>query len=173
MRAIAVASLALAVLAGAPAQAGKYNIETKEITLVEPEDGHALLYVIRTSKGGMAVTMWTFVDETFVGVTRGPGYTFAQVPPGRRMIWTKAENVAALDVDLEAGKTYYMKQVVLPGFGKARTRVEMLTEAEGIAAIKKAKKRSEPTAKAEEKAGKILEEQLDRAREKAAKKESD
>lgn len=165
--------LTMTSMFASPAIAGKYNTEEKTMVDVSPEEDKALVYIVRSSRTGGMIYIWTFVDEQFAGVTRGPGYTYIQVDPGPHMIWSRAENVSAMNVELEAGETYYVKQAVLPGFGKARTRVELLDEEKGRKALKKAKKLSTPTPEASAKAAEFVDRLLDKAKEKAARGDDD
>ena len=165
---LAVPALALTLGTG-HAQAGKYNEEVDKVELVEPEEGKALVYVVRPTKAAFSIYFWSFADDQFLGLTRGKGYAYKQMDPGTYTVWTKAENVAAIDVELEAGNTYYFRQKVLPGFGKARARTELLDEKDGKKALERVKKLSRPTEKGLEKARELAEKHLELAREKAAK----
>jgi hypothetical protein len=53
------------------------------------------------------------------------------VAPGKHVLWSKSENVDALEMTFEAGKTYYIHQQVQMGWGRARTKIEPLSDAEG------------------------------------------
>ena len=133
-----VLSLALTLSAAAPAWAGEYfdrNKDDKEFG--EPRDDAALVYFLRPSSGAMAVRSWAFVDDELACVSRAKGYCFVHVPPGKHMIWGKAENISTLELDLEAGQTYYVKMKILPGFGMARVRVELMEAAEAEKKLKK------------------------------------
>ena len=166
---VLASALASPVATITPAHAGKYaektRIEQKEI---EPPEGRALVYVLRTSRMGSAIYVWTFVDEELLGVTRGRAYAATDLAPGEYVLWSKAENVSATTLVVEAGETYYARQVVLPGFGKARTRIELLNTEEGLEALERIDKVSRVTEAGRAKARTISERLLKLARERAA-----
>lgn len=96
----------------------------KEIAV--PED-KALVYVYRPSSAGFAVRMEVTCDGQSLGSTKGKRFIYALLDPGKHTIKSKAENTATLDVDLEAGKTYYIHQRVKMGALMARTELELVT----------------------------------------------
>jgi hypothetical protein len=71
------------------------------------------------------------IDDEILGINKGESYFFAYVAPGKHVFWSKSENVDALELTVEAGKTYYIQQHVRMGGFRARTKLEVLDEAEG------------------------------------------
>ena len=118
----------------------EYVTFTKEHPLGEAKPGQALLYVVRPTSIGFAIKSFFFVDDAIRGINRGSSYFFVDVPPGKHVLWSKSENVDALELQFEAGKTYYVQQKVQPGWGRARTRLELLSDAEGKEALAKCSK---------------------------------
>jgi hypothetical protein len=98
----------------------------------EATDDMALVYFFRPATMGAAIKTWGFVDDQLVGVSKAKGYYFAPVPAGKHIVWSKAENTSAVEVDLKAGETYYFKQGIRMGFNKARVETMQIdaTEAE-------------------------------------------
>ncbi|MDH3284166.1 MAG: DUF2846 domain-containing protein [Acidobacteriota bacterium] len=170
---LVAAFVLVALVSGAPAVAGKYTVEEKTDRLAEPEEERATIYIVRRAKAGALIYFWSFADDQLVGVTRGPGYNWAYLEPGQYTIWSKAENVSAITLEVEAGKTYYIRQTALPGFGKARVRTELVSEQKWQDLMKKVKKISIPTEEGLEKARELAAKHLGLAREKAAKNEDD
>jgi hypothetical protein len=121
-----------------------------------PEEGKALVYVVRPTSLGYAIKSFFIVDDTPAGINRGSSYFFVQVEPGRRVFWSKSENVDALELEVEAGKTYYLQQHVQVGGFRARTKLEVLDETEGKAALAKCRKHGTMTAKGRAKAAEIV-----------------
>ncbi len=113
-------------------------MQNEKVTLEPPPDA-AVVYVVRPAMLGKAIKAWAFVDETTIGVNKGKHYTFATVPPGRHVFWARAENVSALEMNVEAGVSYYLKQGVQMGGLKARVKLVAVSEMEGKAAIEKCK----------------------------------
>jgi hypothetical protein len=83
--------------------------------------------VYRPSSAGFAVRMEVTCDGQSLGSTKGKRFIYALLDPGKHTIKSKAENTATLDVDLEAGKTYYIHQRVKMGALMARTELELVT----------------------------------------------
>ena len=54
----------------------------------------------------------------------------AQVEPGKRIFWSKAENTSAMELEVAAGETYYFKQSIRMGFGKAQVKMVQIDESE-------------------------------------------
>ena len=72
------------------------------------------------------------------------------------MFWSKSENVDAVELDVEAGKIYYIQQHVRGGAFRARTKLEVLDEAEGERLLAKCKKYGIITDKGIEKGQEIV-----------------
>jgi len=163
----------LTLLAGPLSFAGDLYTKHKktEPTFGEPAADTALVYVIRPSTMGAAIKTWAFSDEELIGVTRGRGYAFANVPPGERLVWSKAENTFALTVNLEAGKTYYFKQQIMPGIGKARAKLVPIDEATAAKLIRKCGW-AEPNDAARVRAAEIVANRLEKAQRNAAKRDA-
>ena len=104
---------------------------SKEHRRGQPKADKALIYVLRPTNVGFAVKSWFFSDGEVLGVNRGSSYFFAEVDPGKRVFWSKSENVDAVELEVGAGKTYYLQQHVKIGGLKARTKLEVLDATEG------------------------------------------
>lgn len=112
----------------------------KERVYGEPTEHTAIVYVVRpASFQGKVIKSWAFVDQEPIGVNKGKHYTFASVEPGKHVFWARAENTSALELDIEAGKTYYLKQKVKTGALKARIKLIQIDETEGQVAVEKCK----------------------------------
>lgn len=119
---------------------GEYVIFTKDHPTGTAKPDRALLYVLRPTSVGAAIKSFFFVDDTIVGINRGSSYFFVDVPPGRHVLWSKSENVDAVEMVLEAGKTYYVQQQVQMGGFKARTKLEVLSDEDGRVKLEKCSK---------------------------------
>lgn len=161
----------IALAASSVALAGEYYTKHKKDArqFGEPTEDQALVYVIRAAKMGGAIRTWTFYDEELIGVSRSSGYSFTHVPPGERLIWAKAENTSALRVNLEAGRTYYFKQKILPGLGKARVKLLQVDKAEADKLLRKCGW-AEATTEGRQRAAEIVSKRLERAEQNATKR---
>lgn len=163
----------LALVAG-PAGAAKdddehaYLVKHEEKQWAQPRPDKALVYVVRPANVGFAIKFWAFADDKFLGVTKGNNYTYAFVEPGERIFWSKAENVNAIKMNFQAGKTYYIQQRVRMGGIKARVKLELLGEAEGKKFLEECKYVT-PTERAVAKAQEYVEKNYAKAKEAASK----
>lgn len=164
-------TLVLLILTGlvcAPAMASVYFTKHKgDERRAEPEEGHALVYVFRPATMGAAVKTWAFAGEDLMMVSKAKAYSFAQVPAGKTLLWTKSENTSALELDLEAGETYYLKVKIKMGINKARAKLMQVDAAEAAKYFAKCGY-VEPTADGLARAAEIVANRLERAETKAA-----
>jgi len=165
-----VATVVLLVAVGVTL-AGEYYVKHKgEQRKGEATDEMGLVYVFRPATLGAAIRTWAFADDQLIGVSKAKGYYFAQVPEGKRVIWSKAENTSALNVEIEAGETYYFKQAIRMGFGKARVKMIRIDENEAQEYFQKCSF-CEPTEEGRQRAVEIAANRMERAEDNAAKKE--
>ena len=176
---------ALTLSAPALAASEEKDSDEKESGYVQFTDDHpvgdvqadkALVYVVRPTSMGFAIKSFFMVDDAIVGINKGSSYFFTHVDPGKHVFWSKSENVDALELAAEAGKTYYIQQHVKMGGFKARTKLEVLDEAQGKEALAKCHKHGTLTAKGLAKGAEIVaehkkdtQEDLDRRARKAEK----
>jgi hypothetical protein len=108
MRSVAVLTLLVASsLLGFSADHARAATRSATKQLAEAKADAALVYLIREKRfQGSARTMFVFADETFLGTLDNDTYSFAYVPPGKHLLWLNWARVN-VEVDLEAGKTYY------------------------------------------------------------------
>ena len=154
-----------AVAGGSGARAADYVEFSKEHPLAEAQADKALIYVVRPTSVGAAIKSFFFSDEEVLGINRGNSYFFARVDPGRHVFWSKSENVDALELDVQAGGTYYIQQHVQMGGFRARTRLEVLDEARGREALAECKKHGTLTGEGREKGAEIVRDHLQDTRE--------
>jgi hypothetical protein len=156
----------------------------KEQVEGEASPDKALIYVMRPANVGFAIKSWFFADDEVLGVNKGNSYFFAHVNPGKHVFWSKSENVDALEMEVKGGEIYYFQQHVQMGWGKARTKIEVVDGEEGRRILAKCPKHSlmtetgrargqELAAKYREATLKDLERRAREQEEKAAKKETD
>jgi hypothetical protein len=136
-RRIHVPLIILALLIAAEVTAGEYAEVEKSRPEPQPTGDQAVVYVVRPALAGKAVKMWAFVDTTPIGVNKGRQCTYALVPAGRHIFWARAENISAMEMDIEPGKIYYLKQDLRMGVMKARVALEVLAPEEGEKALAK------------------------------------
>jgi hypothetical protein len=170
MRKSVLIMLLMLVSALSVAQAAEYYTKHKG----DKREGEAtadsgLVYVFRPAITGAAIKTWSFADDQLLGVTRAKGYSFALVPAGSRVIWSKAENTSAIELEVEGGRTYYFKTAIRPGLSKARVKLVQITEAEARKYLKKCSY-CEPTEAGRARAAEIAANRVEKAVRKAAKR---
>jgi hypothetical protein len=151
---------------------------TKQHPLGEVNPDKALIYVVRPTSAAFGIKSFFLCDDEILGINRGKSYFFAHVEPGKHVFWSKSENVDALELEVKAGKTYYIQQRIRMGAFRARTKLEVLDEADGEKALMKCKKHGTLTARGREKGAEIVrdhkkdtQEDLDRRAKEAQKGE--
>ncbi len=92
----------------------EYLIQHEQQQWGAPKTDQALVYILRPATT-WPTKIWAFAGERFLGVTTSDTYTFAYISPGEHVFWSKAENVNAIRMNVEAGKIYYIQQHVQPG----------------------------------------------------------
>ncbi len=147
---------------------GAYLVKHEQKQWAQPRSDKALVYIVRPANVGFVIKFWAFADDKFLGVTKGNNYTYAFVDPGERVFWSKAENVNAMKMNFEAGKTYYIQQRVRMGGIKARVKVELLGEEEGKKFLEECSYVT-PTQRAATKAQEYIEKSYAKAKEAASK----
>ncbi len=162
--ALAVGLLAMGIAAAGDepkeddAEDGAYVQFSKEHPLGEVRSDRALVYVLRPTSMGFAIKSFFLCDDEILGINKGSSYFFAHVAPGKRVFWSKSENVDALELEVEAGKTYYIQQRVQMGGFRARTKLEVLDEAAGKKALEKCDRHATMTPRGVEKGKEIARE---------------
>ena len=149
---------------------------TKDHPLGEARPDKALVYVVRPTSAAFRIKSWFLYDDQVLGVNRGSSYFFAHVDPGKHVFWSKSENVDAVELEVQAGKTYYLQQHVRMGGLKARTKLEVLDEATGQERLAKCSKHGVLTETGKARGAEIAAEYEDRTAEdleRRAKKEQD
>lgn len=93
--------------------------------------GVAGLYVYRNESLGAIAKMTVTIDKKIVGQTAANTYLYNEVPPGKHVIGSVAENTDTLEVSTVAGKLYFIWQEVKMGVWAPRTKLHLMSEEEG------------------------------------------
>ncbi|HEY2743052.1 MAG TPA: hypothetical protein VGL86_00455 [Polyangia bacterium] len=91
--------------------------------------------VLRPHWNASAVTAVVHDNDALVGATRGPTYFCYAAQPGRHVISSKADVVEQATLDVEAGRRYFLHQIVDNIFGVVRTRLAWVDEGEAARLI--------------------------------------
>jgi len=96
-----------------------------------PVEGKAIVYFLRPTSFGALIKMNIECDSVHIGSTYAGKYVYTILDTGLHHFISRAENNASLDIKLEAGKLYYIKQKVKMGFLFAETGLELADEKDG------------------------------------------
>jgi hypothetical protein len=75
------------------------------------------------------------VDGGWKGVNRGNNYFYFALQPGAHYFCSSTDNYSVLQLEVEAGKTYYLQQHVRMGKKELNSKLTALTEEEGKAKL--------------------------------------
>jgi hypothetical protein len=106
---------------------------------MQPPPGKALVYIIRSSVLGLAVGVRVSINDYKIGLTRGRSFLYAILDPGTHIIRSMAENTSEIQLNVEAGKTYFIEQVIKMGVLIARNKIILLDEEYGRQLLNKCK----------------------------------
>jgi hypothetical protein len=111
----------------------KYDVKTDKDhhPTPDPAPGKALLYIYRSGLLAGAVQTKAAIDGKWIGANLGNNYFFVQLAPGEHYVCSKAENNSVLTLNLEAGKTYYVRQEISIGTTKARNFAVLMDNEKG------------------------------------------
>ncbi len=123
-----IGMLALAGCAQVPMATPEEDAKAKQFT---PTAETASLYIYRDEIFGAAVPLAVTVNNQHLGQSGPKSYFHLNVAPGKYNIESVAENTAALTVDVEAAKNYFVWQEVKMGLFMARTHLTQMEETGG------------------------------------------
>ncbi len=105
-----------------------------------PPEGKALVYIVRSKKAGFLIKFHVYFNENYIGATKGKNFLYAIVDPGHYVVLSKSfENKHEIEIDVEAGKTYFILQKVRVGVVAARVKMYLTDEVEGRTRLNKCK----------------------------------
>lgn len=136
--------LSVGLLVGSAVMAGCASLPSPEVMKAEtatyqlpklPEQGKAIVYVVRPSSVGGLIRFNVFVDDqeasSEMGYTRGSQYIYFSLPPGEHKIYSKAENWAEMPVSAKAGDIIFIQQDASMGVLMARNSIFKLEDYQG------------------------------------------
>lgn len=127
---IALAALALNLVGCATVNTGDPKQDAALKTFAVPKD-KAGVYVYRNETMGAAIKMNVEVDGQPIGQTGANTYLYKEVAPGKHTVTSKAENDSAVEIDAKPGELLYLWQEVKMGFGSARSKLQVVDQAQG------------------------------------------
>lgn len=126
----AVAVLALNIVGCATVNMGDAKQDAALKTFTVPQD-KAGVYVYRNETMGAAIKMTVEMDGQQIGQTGANTYLYKEVAPGKHTFTSKAENDSTVEVDAKPGTLLYLWQEVKMGFVGARSKLQLVDQAQG------------------------------------------
>ncbi|HET9646594.1 MAG TPA: DUF2846 domain-containing protein [Burkholderiaceae bacterium] len=100
-----------------------------------PEQGKAMVYVVRPSPLGGLVRFNVFLDDqeaqSEMGYTRSSQYVYFSIQPGPHKVYSKAENWAEVSFSANAGDIIFIQQEAAMGIVMARNNLFKLDDLQG------------------------------------------
>lgn len=100
-----------------------------------PEEGKAMVYVVRPSLIGAIVRFNVFLDDTQpeseMGFTRANQYIYFNVSQGVHTISSKAENWSVVNINAKPNEVIYLRQDPTLGLVMAGNRLYQIDDVEG------------------------------------------
>jgi hypothetical protein len=131
-----IAIFSAAVLSGCASVKTASSSEDAKAKTFATNPNQAKLYIYRNEFMGAALRMGVELNGKEIGKTGPKSYFAVDVPPGKHSIVSRAENDASLEVMTEAGKNYFIWQEVKMGFLLARSKLQLVDEAQGQAGVR-------------------------------------
>lgn len=79
------------------------------------------------------------LDGKPLGKTQGKTYLYKEISPGHHTLSSTTENNASLEFDAQAGSNVYVWQEAKMGMWMARSKLHLVSEAEGQKGVKECK----------------------------------
>lgn len=127
---IAVAAVAIALAGCASVPMGDAKMDAQAKTFVAPQDKTGL-YIYRNESMGAVAKMTVAIDGQTVGQTAAKTFIYKEVPPGKHVITSSAENTDTLEIDAKPGTLAFIWQEVKMGILSARSKLHLVTAEEG------------------------------------------
>jgi hypothetical protein len=124
----AVLASSLVGCASVPMGDAKQDAALKTFSVPADKAG---VYIYRNESMGAAVKMDVEVDGKVIGQTAANTYLYKEVAPGKHTVSSKAENTDTIEIDAKPGTLTYVWQEVKMGLMYARTKLNLVGEAEG------------------------------------------
>lgn len=105
------------------------------------------VYIYRNESLGAAKKMNVNMDGKYLGQTAAKTYFYTEVAPGKHTVTSTGENTDTLSFDAVAGKLYFIWQEIKMGMLDARTKLHLVSEAEGKKGVMESKLAAPQTGK--------------------------
>ncbi len=119
------------------------NNKTNDLPIsLNNNEGNALIFVYRNDENfGSHISFYVYINDPednqmLAGFTKGHQYIYFYLKPGKYTIYSKADNIDKIIIKVNAGETYFIKQIPLPGI-KATNEIKLGEQNEAKSLINK------------------------------------
>lgn len=95
-----------------------------------PVEGKAVVYFVRVSSYGFAVSFEFFHQDRYIGVFKGENYLRYECNPGEQLFWASSENKEFLTSELRPGGSYIVVVDVIMGVWKGHVGMTPISAAD-------------------------------------------
>ncbi len=125
--------------------------KTRDKQFAEPSDELGTIYFLREGKFmGAAAKLFVFSGPRLLAVLPNESYSFAQIRPGRQLLWWGVK-APGFELEVEPGGLYYIDVTA-----RIKRKDRLLDDEEALAMLDKIKSYSEPTDKWRKHADKLV-----------------
>lgn len=135
---IALIALSLSLGGCASVNMGDAKQDAALKTFAIPKD-KAGVYIYRNESMGAAVKMNVELNGQSIGQTAANTYLYKEVTPGKHTFTSKTENDSSVEVDAKPGTLLYIWQEVKMGLLSARSKLQLVDQAQGQKGVRKTK----------------------------------
>jgi hypothetical protein len=110
------------------------NDEKRALEFNRPQPGYGSLYVLRDSARGQTSVLEVSVNGLPIAKTAPKTFVQLNLKEGRYYVGGRGENYSQIELNVNSGRTYFIRQVVTAGWNDFRNELEMLPDdmAKGI-----------------------------------------
>lgn len=124
----AIMALALIMCACAKMPLRGDYVEDVPPALTESEDEGTVYFLREGAFMGGGISYFIHEDDQKIGLLKSGSYFIHRTSPGKRTFWAETEAKAAVTLDIEAGKTYYIEGSVGLGMWAGRPELTEITK---------------------------------------------
>jgi hypothetical protein len=84
----------------------------------------AVVYIVRPSSVGFAISFTYFDGTKFIGKFNGPRYIRYECDPGYHLFWARSENRDYIEADVDAGRIYFIEAI--PRMGAIKAALQLI-----------------------------------------------
>lgn len=116
---------------------GKKKEKELKIKQMSPPENKALVFIVRRQSMAKLIKVTLECNGVYLGTTKGKRFIYLILDPGSYTFVSKAKNKSSLQLNLEAGNSYFILQKISTGGIMTITKLELMEETTGRKKLKK------------------------------------